>query len=177
MKLALFAVLACAGIGNAGVVGDSVDLKFDFPTVGAVFADGGTKTIDGTVEYPAGSFAAYNADISVQITNTQLTLAGAVGIFDTGTFNGIDLTFLTGTITGAAADGSSNYNPVISIVGNELFLNYQGLDPSAGQRSIVDLTGTGSSVPEPTTAGFLGSGFAGLVLIGWRRSRRISSPR
>jgi hypothetical protein len=93
-----------------------------------------------------------------------MSFNGGAGNFQVASFNGFEVAFLTGTITGAVADGASAFNPVISIVGNNLFLNYQGVNATDGQSSIIDLTGTGASgVPEPATVAMLG---AGLVALG-----------
>ena len=165
MKLFVAVALALAARCSAGVLLDSVDVSTQFPSMGTILDDGGVKTIDGSIEYPAGSFPIYNPSMSIQITSTQLILSlnGTSTFFTSASFNGFEVSFLTGTITGAVADGSSNFNPVITISGNNLFLNYQGETVTSGQLSIIDLTGTSSSVPEPATVGILGSGLAALA--------------
>lgn len=168
MKSVLIAALAFAATANAGVIGASVDVSAQY--LGIVIVDAGVKTIDGSVEYPAGVFGpAYSSDLSVQITDTQLILSlnGAAPFFNPAVFNGFEIAFLTGTITGAVADISSTLNPVVSIIGNNLFLNYQGIDTQLGQASIIDLTGTGAgtSTPEPATVSFLAGGLAVVALL------------
>jgi len=174
MKLFLAAALALAATSSASVLFDSVDVSAQYPSMGSVYVDGGIKTIDGSVEYPAGTFAGYNSSMSIQITATQLILSlnGGATTFDPAAFNGFEVSFLTGTILSAVADISSNFNPVIQIIGNNLFLNYQGETVNVGQTSIIDLTGT-SSVPEPATVGILGSGLAALVFL--RRCAHLKS--
>jgi hypothetical protein len=71
------------------------------PTLGE---DGGTKTVDGTVEWAEGSFGpGYNDSLSVQIAATQIivSLNGTDPSFTSATFNGLDIDAITGTITSA----------------------------------------------------------------------------
>jgi len=76
---------------------------------------------------------------------------------------------------GATADASSTFleNPAISIVGNNIFLNYSGVNtggaPNGPTVSIIDVTTSTSAVPEPGTLTLLGAGLAG---IGFRYRRR-----
>jgi len=157
-KLALVMFLVVAATTApvyASLIGSTVDVKADFPTMGTVFVDGGTHLVDGSVEWAAGSFPGYNSSLSVQITASQIILSfnGTATFFQTAAFNGLDITTLTGHISSAVIDASSAFNPIgISLIGNDLFLNYSTVVVGTGQLSIIDYTGT-STVPEP--AGYL----------------------
>ena len=75
-------------------------------------------------------------------------------------------------IAGATVNGSSTFleNPAISIVGNNIFLNYSGANTGNGPTtSIIDVTTPASGAPEPGTLTLLGAGLLGL---GFRYKRR-----
>jgi len=143
--------ISLAGLSQAGILTDLVDVQAQDPTIGAVYVDAGVATVNGTVEYPAGSFSTYNPTWSMELTDTQIILSGSGFPFASDPFNGFAITFLTGSITGASADASSQFNPLISIVGNTLYLNYTGVTGDGLESSIVDVTGSSAAIPEPRT--------------------------
>src|ERR1700676_5254198 len=107
------------------------------------------------LEYPnINSFA-------MDITDTQILLewSGQTGnrTFTGSAFNGFELLFSGVNIAGATVNGSSTFlgNPAISIVGNNIFLNYSGVNtggaPNSPTVSIIDVTTSTSGVPEPGT--------------------------
>src|SRR5579872_83722 len=138
-KLFLVGMIVLAPLCRAGMIGDVVDLTAQFPDIGPgdVLIDPGPKTIDGSVEWPEGTFAVvYSNYLSVQITDTQIVLSfnELYGAFQAGAFNGLEIAFLTGTIDSATPDPASGFNPkAITIEGNDLFLNYQGVATSPGE--------------------------------------------
>jgi hypothetical protein len=60
---------ACYGTAHAGMIGAVVDVGAYYPTSSSLYADGGTKTVSGAIEYPAGSFAGYNSSWQIDIGN------------------------------------------------------------------------------------------------------------
>lgn len=144
---------------HAGLIGSTVDLKAFFPDTSTLITDSGSHTVSGAVEFP--TITSYPG-LSADITDTQVIIsyAGSGTSFATGTFNGFELLFSGVTITGATANGASTIGPVgITLVGNNVFLNYQGdILNSDHTRSIIDVTSASSSVPEPGTSALLGMG-------------------
>src|SRR5262249_53595972 len=93
----LGAMLLSMNPASAGLIGATVDVSANFPTVGTVFSDGGNKVVSNAIEYPAGSFPTYQPVWQVNITDNQfiLTATSASGFPFTGaSFNGFILTVL-----------------------------------------------------------------------------------
>jgi hypothetical protein len=141
--------------------------------------DGGTKTVSGAIEYPSGSFFAYNASWQIDISDTQLILTNAGPSdgfpFQDGTFNGFILTVLSGpTLLSASVDAASAFSPVsISIVGgNELLLNFEGVTGSGAVSSIIDISTGASSLPEPATWLTVLMPGMGLLAARWLKAKR-----
>ena len=170
---AIVLLTACYGTAHAGLIGATVDVAAYYPTSSILYADGGTRTVSGAIEYPAGSFAGYNTSFRIDITDTQLILTNAgnsTGLpFAGATFNGFILTVLSGpTLLSASVDSSSAFSPVgiSSVGGNQLLLNYQGVTgPSQPVSSIINI----NTVPEPAT--WLTVLASGIGLLGARRRK------
>jgi hypothetical protein len=170
---------------EAGLLGSTVDVTVRFPDQSTVFLDAGNAVVGAGIEYPVGSFAAYNANLSIDLTDTQIivslngTSTGFSGFFGgvPVTFNGFAITDLSGTIASAVADGSSGFSPEsITIDGDTLFLNYKGVETlEALDTSIIDIetaaaTTPPANVPEPVSVGLFGAGLVGLGLMRRRRT-------
>jgi hypothetical protein len=156
---------------HAGLIGSTVDLQQFFPNLSTMTADDGSTTVSSSVEFPnVGSF-------SVNVTDTQIVLGwpgpGNFG-FTASAFNGYEFLFSGVTIASATVNGSSTFlqNPAISIVGNNIFLNYSGVNTGTGPTtSIIDVTTAASGgVPEPGTLALLGAALLGLAFRYKRRS-------
>src|SRR5258708_34005110 len=99
----------------------------------------------------------------MDITGTQILIewAGPGNLGFTGSaFNGFEFLFTGVTITGATVDGSSTFleRPALSIVGNNIFLNYSGENTGNGPTtSIIDLTTSASSLTDPGSLVLLGT--------------------
>jgi hypothetical protein len=176
LRWALLAALLCLP-AHAGLIGSTIDVRKYLPDLATLSADYGPKIVSGSVEYPsAGS-------LSMDITDTQILIGwpgpGNLGFASTA-FNGYEFLFSGVTIAGATVNGSSTFlgSPAINIVGNNIFVNYSGLQTGNGPTtSIIDVTTAASGVPEPGTLTLLA---AGLLVLGFHgvggplgRSRRF----
>ena len=175
MKIATLA-MALGFIGlclpaHAGLIGSTVDVKSFYPNLATLVSDGGSTTVSGSVEYPSFDGLAMN----ITATQILITWAGPGSFaFTNQSFNGYEFLFSGGvTITGATVNGSSAFNPAVSIVGNNVFLNYAGVNSGIGpDTSIIDVTTSASTAPEPGTLLLLGAGLLGL---GFRYKRRSAA--
>jgi hypothetical protein len=154
---------------HAGLNGDLVDVSAYYPDTSTLLSDGGVTTVGPSVEYPVGSFPAYQPTASVDLTNDQIIISGSFGQFLTGAFNGFGITVLSGSlITSAITDASSTLDPLsLAIVGNVLWVNFEGIPTSGITTAVIDV-GTSSTVPESSTWAMMLMGFAGL---GYARHR------
>jgi hypothetical protein len=167
------ALLTGYSTARAGLIGATVDVGAYYPTSSSLYEDGGTTTVSGAIEYPQGTFADYNTSWQIDITDNQIIVTNATADgfpFGSATFNGFILTVLSGpTLVSASVDPSSAFSPFdISIVGgNQLLLNFQGVDaPNDVISSVINITSSGS-VPEPAT--WLTVLTCGMGLLGARR--------
>lgn len=156
---------------HASLLGSNVDLRYLFPNSSTTSSDFGSTTVSAAVEYPNAS------SLSVDITAAQLVLGwpgpGSLG-FTASAFNGFEFLFTGVTITGASVNGSSTFlgTPVVTVSGNNIFVNYSGVNTGTGPTtSIIDVTLSSSAVPEPGTVVLLGAGLLGL---GFRYKRRFA---
>jgi hypothetical protein len=154
---------------HASLIGSTVDVRNYYPNLATLISDAGSTTVSGALEYPnVASFA-------MDITDTQILIewAGPGNSSFTGAaFNGFEFLFSGVTIAGATVNGSNTFlgSPAINIVGNNIFLNYSGVQTGTGPTtSIIDVTTSASGVPEPGTLTLLAAGLLGL---GFRYKRR-----
>jgi len=166
------------GQAHAGLLGSTIDISAFFPDASTLIQDGGTRTVSGAIEYPAGTFSSYSDAWQIDVTDSQVIITNThFGFpFQPGSFNGFIMTILSGpTLTSAVADASSGFFPVgLAIVGNQLQINFQGVTGNSNASplsSIIDVNTAASSVPEPSTWAMMLIGFAGLGFA-FRRSPR-----
>ena len=178
MKIASLA-MALGFIGlclpaQAGLIGSTVDVRNYYPDLSTLSIEGGSTAVSAALEYSnINSFA-------IDITDTQILIewSGATGNrnFTGAAFNGFEFLFSGVNITGATVNGNSTFlgSPAISIVGNNVFLNFSGVNtggsPGSPTTSIIDITTATSGVPEPGTLTLLNAGLFGLAFRYKRRS-------
>lgn len=176
--LVLLTVILPSGLAHAGLGGSLVNVSAYYPDAGSLFADGGNQTVSGEIEYPTGTFQNYSGSWQIDITDTQLTITDTTSNgfpYFPASFNGWILTIVSGpSILSAAVNDTSDFDPVgISVVGgNQLLLNYSGVDGPTGGTSIIDIT----VVPEPAPATLIMATGLLFRLRKWprQRVRRIS---
>ncbi len=160
------AAMAFAVPAKAGLLGSSATAFGLFPDSSTVLNSSGPVTVDGSIEFPAGSLPSYPFQ-SIQVTDTQIIIAshipGGSSAFTSVPFNGFELLF-TGApaITNAVVDGASNLDPVgVSFAGDQVLVNFEGLPYGDGSTTIIDVTTGAVAVAEPATLALLGASLAG----------------
>jgi hypothetical protein len=177
-------VALVAGAGDhswAGLIDATVDVSANYPNVGTIYSDPGSRVVSNGIEYAAGSFANYNPTWQVDINDTQLILTNAEGggfPFASASFNGFVLKVLNGpTILTATVDSSSGFSPIsVSVVnGNEVDINYAGVTGSGTVvSSIIDFTFAPSVVPEPSSFVLVSLSAAMALGYAWRRRAKAT---
>jgi len=156
------ASMSLSGVAQAGINGTSVNLTAYYPDLGSVYADAGAKLVGPDVEFPYDSVPGYRA-LSFDLSDTRIAVC-CNAVFADAAFNGFAFTFSSVVPTGASIDPASAYAPyAISLIGNTLFLNYQGVVNATKGPSLIDLQF--GAVPEPAEwelmiAGLLAAGVA-----------------
>lgn len=174
----LFALVAALALGTesaqASLIGSQVRVTNQFPNLGDVQEDLGTRTlVDGD------SFSSFGLGATLRVTPDGFVIVNDTpGSFNPSAFNGFVIEILSGpTITGVAFDGPASTpnflaNAVLALVGDEIRVNLAGTCAGvcgAGAQLVVDVTT--AAVPEPGTHALLAVSLAALVGIR-RRPRR-----
>ncbi len=168
-KVAISLVMAAlfASTSNAQMMGQSMDLDTIFgANRDSVFGNYGVMTVGNGVEW--ASLPGYNSNISVDVSDTQVTITVPDTFFSNNNWNGFRLTDAGGTIpafAGLTQNPASTFNAVaLEWTNDVLYINVVNQSVSNGQQLILDV----SFVPAPGSMALLGAG--GLVAV--RRRRR-----
>jgi hypothetical protein len=173
--LAAVALMGCitthlASPANAGMIGDTVTMHYETPTLNSGYYDGGSAVVGAGVEFTGLNVGLWaNADF----TNTQLILSFTFShTWSPATHNGpvfVDTAHPFTSVSINPATTSAWFNAgMVSISGNSLIVNWQGQSFTNGQNIVLDLTT--SEVPEPATLALMTVGLAGMGVL--RRRRR-----
>ena len=128
---------------------------------------------DAGIEYPVSSFG--YPGVSIDLSDTQIEVGFAsfpdpALAFSGASFNGFVITDLSGVFL-SASYASGVLPDSISFVGNQLFLNYQGVLPTL-PNTIINVTTGAAAVPLPASLPLFAGGVGAMGLLGWRRKRR-----
>jgi PEP-CTERM motif len=154
-----------AGSASATInIGDTLDVQYNFPSLGTVYADSGDFTYTGPGQSVLSSYitTVILGGNTVVFANDQSGLDGES--FNPGSYNGPVLFDLS---NGSAFSGwtvrsaTAPYTSAL-LTGSEIGVNFAGQTYSGGSVTI-------SAVPEPSTWAMMLLGFAG---IGWAAFRR-----
>jgi hypothetical protein len=159
------------GRAHATLIGASVHATYRVPDFGTVAADGGTQTI------AVGTVFVFSPLVTITFSASQITITNPTpGEFPPFTFNGPDLTFLSGpAITGVTEDAASSpiFAPgsVLNFSSNDINVNLAGTCSSCvgGEEIILDVN-TAAAVPEPASIALLGTALLGFGALKWRKS-------
>lgn len=185
LHLAALAALAFSTPALAALDGTSATVEYRFPDLGTVYV--GAEPSVSPFVIGAGVESVVNVEgvtwISVDFTDLGLSLTFNTVLNSpiwTGTaFNGLvfsgsgfsgltSATLLDSTTFGAGAFTQAG----ITLVGDQLQLNWSGLSYLDGQR--LDIAFTAGAIPEPATWAMLIAGF-GLVGASLRRRRAVAA--
>ena len=160
--------------GAATLIGDSITAVYYFPNQASVYG-GFSVSPSPTFTVDAGSEATGTVDGGLQqvfdfgASNFTLTLNNNVSWTAT-TFNGWGFTNNSNAF--GSISSVTGIDPTrVTITGNTLFVNWQGLDYQSGNQIVVEF-GAGA-IPEPASWMMLIGGF-GMVGAAMRR-RRVAS--
>ena len=164
------------------LVGATVEVTARFPTDTSIFANPGPVVVsDALIEYPSGSYPAYNPSWQVDVFGDYITITDLLsqGLpFQSADFNGFVLAIISGPdILSASVDSSSTIIPLsTSVSDGDLFMNFSGVGAQSGGFARINFTTVSGAVPEPSTWAMMLLGF-GAVGFSVRRARKSGLVR
>jgi hypothetical protein len=171
---ALLAVSLTTIAGGAakatGIEGQTIDVKYVWPTLGSIYADLGS-VVAATIPQPL-SFGSY---FTVSVSSAQIVIGQSnYGGVYSGSFNGqyiVDesvLEFPSYTVDPSSVLGGGT--PTMAVAGDTLEINFAGLTFGPGEQLVLDLGPV--AAPEPGSLGMLAAGCGFLLLARRGRPRR-----
>jgi hypothetical protein len=135
-------LLASANAASASLIGAQVTYRSLFPNTQSVLDAGGTQTVT-----PLTTFADTKNGLSSFFIGNKLVVENTSPLaFAAGTFNGPQLSFGGGGLTGATVDplSSADFIGGVSSTASTLLTNFQALTPALGSTMTVDLASNGT---------------------------------
>lgn len=173
LATAAFAVLANMGVAHASLLGDTVEVQYLYPDQGSVYFDSGTQVVG-----PSGALYTNLAGggyftLNVGPSNINAFAFQFSSYWTPTSFNGFSVTDLSNPLPNFTVDGATNMagltNANLSVSGNTLFVNWQGLPFDSGTNVQLDV----SAVPLPAALPLFGIAVAGIAA--WGRKRHAKS--
>lgn len=164
---AALTLCAFAQTATAGLLNDEVKAVYYFPSLESEYATIG----QGVVDADGLQMTFFDVGVPIfdmNITDRRITIDYQYAATWSGAaFNGFTLTDLTKSLPQVSIGAGSNMGGFgagnVSVSGNTLFVNWQGLSFDSDTLVVLDLAATPGEVPEPVSLGLLGLGLAGLA--------------
>jgi len=166
MTLLMVGTATHAGLLN----GESVEVKYLFPSTATTYQNLGTTVVGDGVEYT--QFPYFDLDISDNAMVFDFKMAAKLG---TTNFNGIVLRDINNTVTftSVTLDAISNMvglnSSRIFFDAHSIYVNFSALSFNANTLVKLNLGGISARVPESSSLILLLVGLLGLMMIRWRK--------
>ena len=173
---ALTSALVLAGvIGTAqaqDLLGATVRVTPRYPDRQSVYQDAGSRVVSNSrIEYPEGSFPAYNPAWEVDVEASRFVIAKSTSAdFAAADFNGFVLeSFRTCRILRAEVDSESNLVPIdLDVINGVVYANFQGLQVgNPPLRCVINLIFEDACPGDLTGDGIVAADDLGLLIAAW----------
>lgn len=169
--VASFAILGISQAASASLLGDSITAEYYIPNLSSPYPPATTQTVtSGGALYPG--FGGGLFDLTVTPSQVIADNFTSEDSFSADAFNGFVLTDNTKPFDPVSVDALTNMLGFgaanVTVSGNQLFINWQGLSFNASTKVVLDV-GALSAVPLPAAALLF---MPGLGLLGFMACRQ-----
>jgi hypothetical protein len=169
--VASFAILGVSQAASASLLGDSITAEYYIPDLSSPYPPARTQTVTSSGALYAG-FGGGVFDVTVTPSRIIADNFAFEDSFSADPFNGFVLTDNTKPFDPVFVDALTNMvgfdSSRITVSGNQLFINWQGLLFNTGTKVVLDV-GAPSAVPLPPAALLF---MPGLGLLGFMARRK-----